>query len=208
MLKSCVVLDGAVINVGEWDYNIQPVQVGEQEVIITPETVDSEGNVIPAVTEMQPIYEDQATNPFPEGAIIEEREVIQNADGGLVALESGQSILDAYKTSKIESLYTLCNEAVLGIFTSSALGILHNYIFDYEAQMNLAGTKQAFDSALVTSVEWNTRDAGVLAHDATQFNQLWLDGFLHKISTINKYRALKGQVESAVDKDGVDSIVW
>jgi len=129
-----------------------------------------------------------------------------------IVVEGAVFDLEAYKDNKIESLYTLCNEAVLGIFTSSALGVPHEYIFDYEAQMNLAGTKQAFDSALVTSVEWNTRDAGVLVHDATQFNQLWLDGFTHKISTINKYRTSKDQIMVAMDKPEVDfifdSIVW
>lgn len=208
MIKSCVVLNGAVINVGEWDYNIQPVQIGEQEVIITPETTDTEGNVIPTVTEMQPVYEDQETNPLPIGAIVEEREVIQNADGGFIALEVGQSALDVYKTSKIESLYSICNKTILGIFSSSALGVAHDYIFDYDAQINLAGTKQAFQDSLITQIEWNTRDAGAMIHDQTQFNQLWIDGFLHKNSNMSKYKTLKEQVKSAVDEAEVDSIVW
>ena len=55
MLKECVVLNGQIINIGPWDYQIQPVQVG----------IDDEGN---------PIYEDQITNPLPEGAVIEQRD--------------------------------------------------------------------------------------------------------------------------------------
>lgn len=42
MIKRCVVLNGTIINVGEWDYQY-----------------DSEGN---------------AQNPFPEGAVVEERD--------------------------------------------------------------------------------------------------------------------------------------
>jgi hypothetical protein len=123
-------------------------------------------------------------------------------------VEGGIFDLVAYKMNKIESLYNLCNQAILGIFSSSAMGTPHDYIFDFEAQMNLAGTKQAFNDNLITNIEWNTRDVGPCFHDATQFNQLWLDGFTHKVSNMTKYRTLKGQVEIAVDKAGVDSIEW
>lgn len=47
MLKECVVLNGQIINIGEWD--------------------DQEGK-----------------NPLPEGAVIEERGITQNSDGGWV----------------------------------------------------------------------------------------------------------------------------
>ena len=70
MIKSCVVLDGKIINVGEWDYQIGPIMV-------TPAEVDGEGNVItPAV------YEDAPRNPLPEGATFEERDFEYDPDRG------------------------------------------------------------------------------------------------------------------------------
>ena len=106
MKQSCVVLDGKVFHIGEWDYQYEFVQTGTQEVEVTTETeetveitpaeVDDSGNVInEAVTEQQlvltttveeqPVYEQVATNPLPEGATIQELDVVQSADGGLVA---------------------------------------------------------------------------------------------------------------------------
>jgi hypothetical protein len=116
--------------------------------------------------------------------------------------------LSEYKQDKINLLSVICNETILGTFTSSAMGTEHTYVFDMEAQMNFAGTKQAFKDSLITTVEWNTRDAGVLVHDSTQFNQLWLDGFTHKMSNITKFRTLKGQIYSnaVTTKNQVDTI--
>jgi hypothetical protein len=116
--------------------------------------------------------------------------------------------LDEYKQDKIDYLNKICNETILNTFISSAMGTEHIYVFDYEAQMNFAGAKQAFQDNIITSVDWNTRDAGVIAHNATQFNQLWLDGFTHKMTNINKFRNLKEQVNTVTTKDQVDQINW
>lgn len=63
MIKTCVVLNGKVINVGEWDYQYAQVQTG----------TDENG---------KPIYENQATNPLPAGAVIEERDFEFDANRG------------------------------------------------------------------------------------------------------------------------------
>lgn len=73
MIKSCVLLNGQVINIGDWDYQYEQVEV-------TPAVVDEETKEIITPAE----YETVARNPLPEGAIIEEVEVTQNADGGWV----------------------------------------------------------------------------------------------------------------------------
>jgi hypothetical protein len=117
-------------------------------------------------------------------------------------------LFDLYKQDKIHLLDQQCNQAVLGTFISSAMGSEHIYVFDIEAQINLAGAKQAFQDALITEIDWNTRDAGVLIHSQAQFNQLWLDGFLHKISTIGRFRTLLPLVEAATTKSEVDAVVW
>ncbi|MGR6764455.1 hypothetical protein ACU1JV_21880 [Paenibacillus sp. T2-29] len=65
MKKECVVLNSEVINIGPWDYQKRQLQNG----------VDKDG---------KPIYEEQVTNPLPEGAVIEEREIETALDGGLI----------------------------------------------------------------------------------------------------------------------------
>jgi hypothetical protein len=55
MMKDCVILNGQIINIGPWDYQIKQVQVdGDEE---------------------NPVYEDRESNPFPVGATIEQRDV-------------------------------------------------------------------------------------------------------------------------------------
>ncbi|MGR6765347.1 hypothetical protein ACU1JV_26625 [Paenibacillus sp. T2-29] len=71
MIKECVILNGEVINIGPWDYRKQQVQTG----------VDKDQN---------PIYEEQVTNPLPEGVVIEEREIEVAPDGGLIVKGSAQ----------------------------------------------------------------------------------------------------------------------
>lgn len=62
MKKNCVVLDGKVINVGDWDYQTSLVEVAEGE------------------------WEEVATNPLPEGATVEEMECEQRPDGSWVTV--------------------------------------------------------------------------------------------------------------------------
>jgi hypothetical protein len=61
MMKDCVILNGQNINVGPWDYQIQQVEVGEND---------------------PPTYEDVITNPLPEGATTEQRDMEYDPDRG------------------------------------------------------------------------------------------------------------------------------
>ena len=63
MIKTCVVLDGEVINIGEWDYMYEQVE-------IKPAVIDKETGEMLEPAE----YEVVVRNPLPDGAIIEERE--------------------------------------------------------------------------------------------------------------------------------------
>jgi len=62
MIKECVVLNGKIINIGEWDYQIQQREV-------KPPEYDEEGNIV-----KEAVFEDKVMNPMPEGAVIEERD--------------------------------------------------------------------------------------------------------------------------------------
>lgn len=179
MMKNCVVKDGVIINIGDWDY--QYTEVDGQQV---------------------------EHNPLPAGAVIEEREVIQNADGGFVALESGKSALDFVKAVKIAELNQACNQFILSGLTSSAIGSPHVYDFDYEAQINLAGMMGCVNAGLAPqSIAWKT-DQGVIDHSTAQFTQLYMDGLLFKQQQIDRYWTLKSQVLSAASEIEVNAIVW
>jgi len=70
MIKKCYVLNGKVINIGEWDYQIQ-----QQEV--SPPEYDEEGNIV-----KEAVFENRALNPMPEGAAVEERDFEYDTDRG------------------------------------------------------------------------------------------------------------------------------
>lgn len=71
MIKQCVVLDGKVIHIGEWDYQYEQVEV--KPAVIDPDTKEV---IEPAE------YETVAQNPFPVGAVIEERDFEYDPDRG------------------------------------------------------------------------------------------------------------------------------
>ncbi|OAZ49764.1 XkdW family protein [Paenibacillus polymyxa] len=82
MIKDCVVLNDEVINIGPWDYKLQ-------QVLKSPAEYNDEGKIT-----KEAVYEDRITNPLPEGATIEEREIEVAPDGGLVVKGSVQPTSD------------------------------------------------------------------------------------------------------------------
>ena len=70
MIKKCVVLNGKVINIGEWDYQ-------KQKVLVSPPEYDKDGKLI-----KETVYEDKIMNPLPEGATVEERDFEYDLDRG------------------------------------------------------------------------------------------------------------------------------
>lgn len=70
MIKECVVLNRKVINIGPWDYQMQQVEV-------SPAEYDENGNVV-----KEAVYEEEAMNPLPEGAVTEQRDFEYDEDRG------------------------------------------------------------------------------------------------------------------------------
>jgi hypothetical protein len=94
VIKTCVFdVEGRLINIGEWDYMVQQVQIG----------VDKETG--------EPIYEDQVTNPLPEGAYTEEREVVYSEDHGWRLADAPAPVTDK---ERIEALEAALLEVILG----------------------------------------------------------------------------------------------
>lgn len=71
MMKSCVLLNGQVINIGEWDYQIEQVE-------LKPAVIDEETQEIIEPAE----YEEVVRNPMPDGAVVEERDFGYSEDRG------------------------------------------------------------------------------------------------------------------------------
>lgn len=113
------------------------------------------------------------------------------------------------KDAKIAELNDACNQEILAGFTSSALGQPHTYGFDYEDQQNLNGQLAIlmFDNT-ITSVNWKTKDAGVLTHTRDQFIQVCKDAEAFKRSRIEKFWNLKAQVQQATTEDQINAITW
>ena len=70
MIKDCIILDGKLINIGPWDYQMQQVEV-------SPAEYDEDGNIA-----KEAVYEEQTMNPLPEGATVEQRDFEYDEDRG------------------------------------------------------------------------------------------------------------------------------
>jgi hypothetical protein len=87
MLKECVILNGQIINIGPWDYQIQQVQVGGDE--------------------ENPIYEDQEMNPLPDGATFDQRDFEYDPDRGWYEVGTAFTDPDAELAAAIQAATTL-----------------------------------------------------------------------------------------------------
>ncbi|MBD3917641.1 hypothetical protein H8B09_02670 [Paenibacillus sp. PR3] len=70
MIKPCVILNGQVINIGPWDYQIKTIE-------ISPEMFDDNGNKIDEAR-----FQEVVSNPLPDGAVIEELDIAEDTNGG------------------------------------------------------------------------------------------------------------------------------
>jgi hypothetical protein len=61
------------------------------------------------------------------------------------------------KEQKIAELDAACNKTILGVFTSSAMGAPHQYVFDYDAQLNMTGAYADANVDPNFAADWSTR---------------------------------------------------
>lgn len=127
--------------------------------------------------------------------------------------------LDELKTSKLSSINTLCEAAIVGGFTSSALGSEHVYQSDRDDQINLmglvtAGADDLLKCGVVTTVieedgtEIETITWEWKQHTAAQLKAVFDDGALFKKQQLIKANTLKAQVAAATTAEELDGIVW
>lgn len=117
--------------------------------------------------------------------------------------------LSETQQQKILELNIACNQEILNGFSSSCTGLSHQYKFDMEYQGNFS--KKMGLLALVPtiqSVDWPTKDMGVVEHTREQFIQLIIDGQTHMETKIFRYFGMKAQIEACETVEAVNEFVW
>lgn len=115
--------------------------------------------------------------------------------------------LDSIKAAKFAEINAACAAAIVGGFTSSALGTPYTYDSALEDQLNLIGAV-----GLGIDLPYRCADtAGVKEfrlHTAAQLKQVAADGAVIKLASLEKAATLKAQVQSAADASSVAAVAW
>jgi hypothetical protein len=121
---------------------------------------------------------------------------------------STMSFSDVQKQKKAE-LSTQCKAAIIGGFTSLALGVAHTYPSDEEAQRNFHSELDRIKlDPTYTEIYFKTMDAGYLPHTVDQFTQVFIEGHTFGRQQIAHLNDLKSQVDAAKTLAEIDAITW
>lgn len=116
-------------------------------------------------------------------------------------------VLERARAIKSAEINAACAAAIVGGFTSSALGTPHTYDSALEDQLNLIGAV-----SLGVDLPYRCADAaGIKAfrlHTAAQLKQVAADGALVKLAALEKAATLKTQVQVAADAAAVEAVAW
>lgn len=117
--------------------------------------------------------------------------------------------LEYLKSQKIQELNQQCDAAIMGGFTSNALGVTHTYQSMLTDEIWFNSTLHRFNiDPNFTTVQYKTVDAGYLPHTKEQFQQVFIDGHAWGDSQITKLNNLKNQVNATTTEADLDAIVW
>lgn len=115
--------------------------------------------------------------------------------------------LERARATKTAEINAACAAAIVGGFTSAALGAPHTYDSALEDQLNLIGAV-----SLGIDLPYRCADAaGIKAfrlHTAAQLKQVAADGAVVKLSALEKAATLKAQVQAAADAAAVEAVAW
>ena len=123
--------------------------------------------------------------------------------------------LGEIRAARIAALRAACAAAIVGGFTSSALGAPHTYPSAPTDQVNLMGSATASLLPGITE-SWSTpfwcADAGgawaYRAHSAAAIQALFDAGKDHVVACQTALAVLTAEVESAADAAAISAIVW
>jgi len=118
--------------------------------------------------------------------------------------------IDKVKENKINELNFLCNQTILGGFSSNCLdNVEHRYKFDEEYQRNFGLAIGAISiSPDIENIPWPTVDSGIQDHTKSQFIQLYLDGKAFMESNLYRYFGMKAQVLECTEISQIEAFVW
>lgn len=117
--------------------------------------------------------------------------------------------LNTLKEAKKNQLDYFCNLAIVSGFESDALGEVHTYPADEEAQRNLSfAIKRLEIEPELGAVGFKTLDSGYLNHTLNQLHEVFKDGFDNGQNLIIRYNLLKAQVYASTTKEEIDQIDW
>lgn len=110
------------------------------------------------------------------------------------------------KKAKLAELNEACQSAIYGGFTG---GNGHQYQFEEKDQGNIGQqlTLLLLDDT-ISSIQWKTKDAGIVVHTRNEFIALANDANNHKRGNMGKYWTLEAQVNASTTESEINSIVW
>lgn len=132
---------------------------------------------------------------------------------GTINWKTSDEILTEVRQNKKDELSKKCNEAIISGFTSSALGTVHTYPSDEEAQRNFNSELHMFNIDPNYTSLFKTLDAGYLSHTKSQLLQVFSDGHIFKVNQLSRLNGplpngLKAKVDAAITVDDVNAITW
>lgn len=123
--------------------------------------------------------------------------------------------LPYFQAAQMASIQAACQAAILGGFSSSALGTPHTYPAKSTDQQNLSASVLASlmpgIPANWTTPFWCEDSSGLwsmVPHTAAQIQQVGQDGKAAILAAIIKNQTLSGQIMAATTIAGVQAIVW
>lgn len=113
--------------------------------------------------------------------------------------------LTAVKNMKIAELKVTCDSQIVAGFSS------YGHSFDYEVMDQIRFLeKDVFvrDDVLVLTVDWWTRDAGVVTFSKIDFLQIVANGSAHKQTQLTNYHSKVDAVNACTTPEQVQAITW
>lgn len=142
--------------------------------------------------------------------------IMAGSDGKPIAVfPSTLLTLDQVKSNRIASLTAACASAIVGGYTSTALGGNYTYPSGMTDQINMMGSVTASLLPNLPS-DWSTpfwcaNSTGTWAyvvHNKSQIQQAGSDGKAHVIGCQTTLTTLMAQVASAKNAAAVEAIIW
>lgn len=116
--------------------------------------------------------------------------------------------LDRARAERTIAINTDCRAAIIGGFTSSALGTPHVYDSEETDQINIVGAALAGVDQPYKCLDPSTDVKSFHLHTAAQLQQLLADGAARKYRCIAQANLLKAQVQAAQTYEELQTIVW